>query len=111
MLALQRQILALAVILALPGLARACSCSEPGPLPFNRLLKESDAIFVGTVVEAENPPNSDPTASKTGEARYTFAVSEEFAGSFHGEAVSQANEITLVFPSGPCKPVEYPKIR
>ena len=75
------------LIFLLPGMARACSCSGPGPLPINLLLKESDAIFVGTVVEVENPPDPDPSAPGTGQARYTFAVSEEFAGSLSGKAV------------------------
>jgi hypothetical protein len=73
--------------LTLPGLAHACTCGGSGPLPCNRLLKESDAIFVGTVVEVENPPDPDPRGPETGQARYTFAVSEEFAGSLSGEAV------------------------
>ncbi len=75
-----RQIFALALVLALPGIARACTCSGPGPIPFNMLLKESDAIFVGTVVDVEDPPDPDPRASQTGQARYTFDVSEGFAG-------------------------------
>src|SRR5882757_5334546 len=76
-----------ALIFLLPGMARACSCSGPGPVPINLLLKESDAIFVGTVVEVENSPDPDPRAPETGQTRYTFAVSEEFAGTLSGEAV------------------------
>lgn len=75
------------LIFLLPGMARACSCSGPDPLPINLLLKESDAIFVGTVVEVENPPDPDPRGPETGQARYTFAVSEEFAGALSGKAV------------------------
>jgi hypothetical protein len=76
-----------ALIFLLPGMARACSCSGPGTVPINLLLKESDAIFVGTVVEVENPPDPDPRAPETGQTRYTFAISEEFAGTLSGEAV------------------------
>jgi hypothetical protein len=73
---LRRQLLIVAVLtFLLPGMARACSCSGPRPMPFNLLLKESDAIFVGTVVDVE------------GQARYIFSVSEAFAGTTGGEAV------------------------
>jgi hypothetical protein len=83
-----RQIAGLAFLLVFhPGLAHACSCIGPGPQPCRLLLKESTAIFVGTVVEIENPPDPDPKASQAGQARYTFAVSERFAGTARGEVV------------------------
>lgn len=85
---LRRQLLILAVLFfLLPGMARACSCSGTGPLPFNLLLKESDLIFVGTVVDVENPPDPDPKAPQTGQARYTFDVSEPFAGTDGGKVI------------------------
>lgn len=73
--------------LILPGMAHACSCAWPGPRPINLLLKEGDAIFVGTVMNVENPPDPDFRAPATGQARYTFAVSEEFTGTLSGKAV------------------------
>jgi hypothetical protein len=82
----RRQLLTVAVMsFLLPGLARACSCSGPRPIPFNLLLKESDAIFVGTVIDV---PDLDPKAPQSEQAGYTFTVSEAFAGtSSGGEAV------------------------
>ena len=82
-----RHILALAFLaLILQGLARACSSSERGPGPC-RLLKEGSAIFVGTVVDVENPPNPDAKVGDSGVSRYTFAVSETFTGVSTGEVV------------------------
>jgi hypothetical protein len=83
---LRRQLVTLAVLsFLLPGLARACSCSGPRPIPFNLLLKESDAIFVGTVIDV---PDLDPKAPQSGQTGYTFTVSEAFAGtSSGGEAI------------------------
>jgi len=79
---LRRQLVTLAVLsFLLPGLARACSCSGPRPIPFNLLLKESDAIFVGTVIDV---PDLDPKAPQSGQTGYTFTVSEAFAGTSSG---------------------------
>jgi hypothetical protein len=81
-------ILALIMLaLVLPELAHACSCSGPGPVRCNLLLKESSAIFVGRVVEVENQPNPNPKLGDTGQSRYIFAVSESFAGMSGGEAI------------------------
>lgn len=77
------QLLALGVLIfLLPGMACACSCSGPRPIPFNLLLKESAAIFVGTVVEV---PDLDSQAPQPGQAGYTFTVSEAFAGTSSGD--------------------------
>jgi hypothetical protein len=38
-------------------------------------------------VEVENPPNPDSKVGDTGQSRYTFAVSETFAGTSGGEAI------------------------
>jgi hypothetical protein len=61
------------------GIARACTCAEPGPGPC-RLLKEASAIFLGSVVDIENPPNQEPKVGDTGLSRYRFRVDEKFAG-------------------------------
>jgi hypothetical protein len=75
-----RHLLALAFLaLILPELARACTCSEPGPAPC-RLLQEASLVFLGTVVDIENPPNSDPKVEDRGLSRYHFRVDERFAG-------------------------------
>jgi hypothetical protein len=39
------------------------------------------------VIEVENPPNPDPKVGDTGQSRYTFAVSEAFAGASGGEVI------------------------
>jgi hypothetical protein len=88
MIKIRHQIMVLSFLaLISPVLAHACSCSGSGPLPCNQFLKESNAIFTGTVVDIENPPDPDPKAPQTGEARYTFAVSETFAGTSGGEVI------------------------
>jgi hypothetical protein len=61
------------------GVAHACTCGEPGPQPC-RLLKEASAIFLGTVTDIENPPNSEPRVGDTGLSRYRFRVDERVAG-------------------------------
>jgi hypothetical protein len=82
-----RHILALAfLVFVLPEFAHACSCATLGPQPC-RLLKESSDIFIGTVVDVENPPNPDAKVGDSGVSGYTFAVSETFAGVSKGEVV------------------------
>ena len=61
------------------GIARACTCAGRGPEPC-RLLKEASAIFLGNVVDIENPPNPESKVGDTGVSRYRFRVDERFAG-------------------------------
>jgi len=60
-----------------------CSClihSEERPCTL--MKSAAEVMFVGTLVAAENPPESGTIAAQkqTGQARYTFRVEEVFAG-------------------------------
>jgi hypothetical protein len=59
-------------------LASACSCGRAAPEPC-KLLSGAETIFVGKVVEVENPP-TDRRGDQGGKARYRFRVDEWFAG-------------------------------
>src|SRR5260370_37840281 len=55
----------------------ACSCGKAAPSRCGGLGKDA-VIFVGTVIEIENPPSEDPKAGQGGTARYRFSVDETF---------------------------------
>lgn len=70
--------------------AEACSCAELGPAKCPN-LKELDRIFVGKVLDIENPPDERPGADQRGVSRYLFQVLENING---------ANEAKLDVYSG-----------
>ena len=60
-------------------LSLACSCGGPGPRACPG-LSATDVIFVGTVLDIENPPPDDGGIGGPGLSRYHFRVDENFAG-------------------------------
>jgi hypothetical protein len=57
----------------------ACSCGSAGPQPCPG-LSAKDAVFVGTVLDIENPPPDDDGLGGPGVSRYHFRIDENFAG-------------------------------
>ena len=57
----------------------ACTCGRSAPAPCSS-LKDAGAIFVGTVVDIENPPSENPRDDSSGVSRYRFRVDESIAG-------------------------------
>jgi hypothetical protein len=73
-----RSLLAVLVFALLLKPATACSCSFGAPTPCGNLSK-TEVLFVGTVVDIENPP-SEKVADQSGQSRYRFRVDEHFSG-------------------------------
>jgi hypothetical protein len=70
----------LAFLVTISGPARACSCAKLGPRPCEG-LSSADVIFVGTVLEIENPaPDETRGADQGGNSRYHFQIDENIAG-------------------------------
>ncbi len=57
----------------------SCSCSELGPSTCPN-LKQGGPIFVGTVIDIENPPDESRGADQSGQSRYRFRVDENING-------------------------------
>lgn len=57
----------------------ACTCSSSGPLPCPG-LSATDVVFVGTVLDIENPPPDDGGLGGPGVSRYHFRIDENIAG-------------------------------
>jgi hypothetical protein len=57
----------------------AYSCATKGPEPCSG-FKAADVVFVGTVLDIENPPPDDGGLGGPGISRYRFRIDENFAG-------------------------------
>jgi hypothetical protein len=57
----------------------ACTCASLGPQPCHGLTA-TDVVFVGTVLDIENPPLDDGRAGGSGLSRYHFKIDEHIAG-------------------------------
>ncbi len=57
----------------------SCSCATPAPSKCEGFHKDGP-IFVGTVVDIENPPDETRGADQTGVSRYHFRVDENIFG-------------------------------
>lgn len=68
-----------ALVTLTPVEAAACSCFIPTPTPCPSLAPPA-VVFVGTVMDIENPPADHPSVNDTGLSRYRFRVDEKFAG-------------------------------
>jgi len=66
------------------GRVWACGCvgSAPGPC---KGLSATDVIFVGRVLQIDNPPSEDVRRSSFGESRYRFHVDEKMSGALDEE--------------------------
>lgn len=62
----------------------ACTCASPGPQPCPG-LSATDAVFVGTVLDIENPPPDDGGLGGPGLSRYRFRIDENIAGAENKE--------------------------
>jgi hypothetical protein len=68
------------VIWSTPALVFGCSCVDWAARGACPLMKDAkEVIFSGTVLSAENPPESSTIEGQVGEARYTFRVEEPFS--------------------------------
>lgn len=68
------------VIWSTPALVFGCSCVDLAARGACPLMKDAkEAIFSGTVLAAENPPDSGTIEGQIGKARYTFRVEEAFS--------------------------------
>jgi hypothetical protein len=74
-----RLILLVLASLAFVSPSWACSCARvaPGTCPS---IKEAGTIFVGTVIDVENPPDERQGADQSGLSRYRFRVDENING-------------------------------
>lgn len=73
-----RPLLAILAFTLLPKPALACSCGYGPPAPCGSFGK-THVLFVGTVIDIENPP-SGKVADQLGMSRYRFRVDEHFSG-------------------------------
>jgi len=88
------------LVFVVPGRAMACSCSSPPP--FEKAVKQADAVFVGEVA------SSDPVDGRRrftgitvdGLVSYSFAVEEVVAGDVGSgvEVISHSSGATCGFP-------------
>jgi hypothetical protein len=85
-----RFLLALFCGLATSGWVSACSCvtlEEPNPKPCAR-IHAAETIFVGTVLDIENPPfEISPENPQISVSRYRFRVDENISGFRAGDVV------------------------
>jgi hypothetical protein len=66
-----------AIVIFGPATGWSCSCATRGLSQCGGLEKNS-IVFVGTVLNIENPPNKDPKLEDGGVSRYHFRVDENF---------------------------------
>jgi len=82
------------LVFVVPGRAMACSCVPPPP--FEKAVKQADAVFVGEVASSEpvDGMNSDGLVS------YSFAVEEVVSGEVGTgvEVISHSSSATCGFP-------------
>jgi len=69
----------LPIMLLCSQFSLACSCGGPGPQVCGG-LSATDVIFVGTVLDIENPPSDDGGLGGPGLSRYHFRIDENIAG-------------------------------
>lgn len=58
----------------------ACSCSRVAPGPCPKISDDGSILFVGTVIDIENPADERMGADQSGISRYRFRVDESFSG-------------------------------
>ena len=88
------------LVFVVPGRAMACSCVPPPP--FEKAVKQADAVFVGEVASSEPVDGRQPFAGimSDGLVSYSFAVEEVVAGDVGSgvKVISHSSGATCGFP-------------
>jgi len=88
------------LVFVIPGRAMACSCVSPPP--FEKAVKQADAVFVGEVASSDPVDGRQRFTGITvdGLVSYSFAVEEVVAGDVGSgvEVISHSSGATCGFP-------------
>lgn len=88
------------LVFVIPGRAMACSCVSPPP--FDKAVKQADAVFVGEVASSEPVDGRQRFTGimSDGLVSYSFAVEEVVAGDVSSgvEVISHSSSATCGFP-------------